>query len=85
MEAGESVATSGVGGVSLTSGVDELTTAGPVGDSRGGGCADGDGTVDVTRSDGMQHKDIPTVVNGSVGPELANPAVLVVPPLSNRS
>lgn len=42
---GESVAASGVGGVRLTSGVDELTTAGPVGDSRGGGCAAGDGTT----------------------------------------
>lgn len=48
LETGESAAASGVGGVRLTSGVDELTTAGPVGDSRGGGCADGDGTVDVT-------------------------------------
>lgn len=43
-----SAVTSGVGGATLTSGVDELTMGGPDGESRGGGCAEGDGTVEVT-------------------------------------
>lgn len=65
---------SDVSGAGFTSGVDELTIGAPVGESSDGGCTAGNGTVDVTWSEGTQHCAVSTDARPSEGPELVTAA-----------